>query len=89
MVRTPHAHLGPLSLSPPPAACSWLGAAPATLRAILGSLCICGVQMGTLGPTQSPTSARSSLDGHSPPRAATGPALGSRQARKGPQGSEQ
>lgn len=88
MVRTPQAHLGSPSLSPPPAACSWLGATLATLRATLGSLGTRGTQTCTLGPTQPPTSARSSLS-HPHPGAATGPALGSRQARKGTQDSDQ
>lgn len=50
MVRTPHAHLGPLAchahLQPAP---GWVPP-PATLGAILGSLCTRGAQMWALGP---------------------------------------
>lgn len=55
MVRTPHAHLGPPSLSPPPltpappVACSWLGAAPPPPGAVLGSLCTRGAWTCTRG----------------------------------------
>nr|XP_055164991.1 serine/threonine-protein kinase BRSK2 isoform X2 [Nyctereutes procyonoides] len=86
--KNPSRSPGTPSLSRPPAACSWLGAAPCHPWGYPG------VPVYTRGPD---VGTRAHLVSHlcqeqpwSPtPRAATGLALGSRQARKGPQGSEQ